>query len=192
MKVVTTGRLNVAFANLKITRFEFESTNYTEYVPRLRFSEFSNSPNVLINEYGVPQKTMRFLEIGEGLDLMQEVFAYTIDYPNSGPQEALRILSSQNLNQNMAHMVNHSLGMLNSPKNDIKNDTSNFSGAPPTPNANDLQTSSTTPVRTPTPIHTPTPTPKSTPSPLAVNGAIGSPHHKLHTKSPAIGGGNSY
>ncbi|CAG8704077.1 7_t:CDS:2, partial [Acaulospora morrowiae] len=195
MQVVETGRLSVTFVNMKITNFEFEAEKYTEYVPRQLLNEFiTNSQENLINGHGIPHKTMRCLEVGEGVDYMQEVMTVTINNPNIGPLEALRIIASQNSNPNVAApMVNHPLEMSSSPsqsvsKKDIKNDVSNFSGAPPTPNANDLQTSASTPVGTPTPMHTPTPTPKSTPSPLVMNnGSIGSPHPKLSVKSPAIG-----
>lgn len=99
-------------------------------------------------------------------------------------------LSSQNMNTptmsnnpNPNQRIQNPQAQLNG--KDIKNEP--YSGAPPTPNTNDLQAPAPTPTATPTPAPTPTPTPSLTPSPLVSNvNGIDSPRQKNY--SPALGG----
>lgn len=51
----------VVFNNtLKMTSFDFVTTKFTEYVPR---NSRLASDTVVVNEFGIPHKTMRCLEV---------------------------------------------------------------------------------------------------------------------------------
>ncbi|RGB32494.1 LIM-domain binding protein [Rhizophagus diaphanus] len=192
IQVSAPGRLVVVFNNtLKMTSFDFVTSKFTEYVPRNLIQRFTPD-TVVVNEYGIPHKTMRCLEIAEGVDFIQEVIALTIKDSQTGPLQALRMVTHNSQNMNTPTMSNNPnpnqriqnpQAQLNG--KDIKNEPS-YNGAPPTPNTNDLQASAPTPITTPTPAPTPTQTPSLTPSPLvsSVNG-INSPRQK--TYSPALG-----
>ncbi|RIA97080.1 LIM-domain binding protein [Glomus cerebriforme] len=177
IQVNAPGRLTVTFNNtLKMTSFDFVTLKFTEYVPRNLIPRFTPD-TVVVNEFGIPHKTMRCLEIAEGVDYMQDVIALTIKDSHTGPLQALRMvkLHSQGMNQtptisnnpNPNQRIPNPQAQLNGQK-DIKNEP-NYNGAPPTPNSNDLQASALTPTATPTPAPTPTPTPSLTPSPLVPN-----------------------
>ncbi|CAG8703925.1 29547_t:CDS:2, partial [Racocetra persica] len=85
IQVVAPGQLTVIFnASLKMMDFDFVTTRYTEYLPKQRIHEFIQIPSPL-NEYGIPHKTMRCLEVGEGVDYMHEVMMHTINNPTIGP-----------------------------------------------------------------------------------------------------------
>uniref|UniRef100_A0A1D1ZLC1 Uncharacterized protein C30B4.03c n=1 Tax=Anthurium amnicola TaxID=1678845 RepID=A0A1D1ZLC1_9ARAE len=172
IQVAAPGRLTVTFNNtLKMTSFDFMTLKFTEFVPRNLIQGFTPDM-VVVNEFGIPHKTMRCLEIAEGVDYLQEVIALTIKDSQTGPLQALGVVKLQNMSQtptisdnpNSNQRIQNPQAQLN--VKDIKNEPSNYNGAPPTPNANDLQTSAPTPAATPTPAPTPTPTPSLTPSPL--------------------------
>ncbi|CAG8684672.1 23462_t:CDS:2 [Gigaspora margarita] len=191
-QVVAPGRLTVFFnGQLKMTHFEFVTTRFTEYLPKQRIHEFIQSP---LNEYGIPHKTMRCLEVGEGVDYMQEVMMHTINNRSIGPLQALSIIASQNTNninvaaQTVSNSVTTTPNIQHSPlvKKEMKTDAPNYNGIPPTHNSNDLRTAPTTPL---TPKQTPQQTPTLAPSALSNANDIGSPHQKKSsTQSPAISG----
>ena len=64
-----------------MTSFDFETLKFIEYVPR--HHQISNE--IIVNDYGIPQKTMRCLEVAEIVDNMQEVMNYAIHNPHIGP-----------------------------------------------------------------------------------------------------------
>ncbi|CAI2167109.1 18331_t:CDS:2 [Funneliformis geosporum] len=159
---------------------------FTEYVPR----HHQISKEATVNDYGIPFKTMRCLDIAEVVDNMHEVMKNAIFNPQLGP---LRMMSASsqtmNLTPTISNNPNQNHRISNPQLNGLKDIKHEYTGAPPTPNANDLQASAPTPTANPTPNPTPTPTPTLTPSPLVSNPngiLIGSPHQKLSKKSPAL------
>ncbi|CAG8794225.1 22421_t:CDS:2, partial [Dentiscutata erythropus] len=78
MQVITTGHLTVYFNNfLKFTSFIFITTNYTANLP-------VHHQN-LLSEYGILFKTLRYMEIEEGFNLMQNIMFDTVNYRHLGP-----------------------------------------------------------------------------------------------------------
>jgi len=47
---------------LKMTNFDFVTSKFTEYVPRNLIPNFT-SDTVVVNEFGIPFKTMRCVEV---------------------------------------------------------------------------------------------------------------------------------
>ncbi|CAG8727449.1 3661_t:CDS:2 [Cetraspora pellucida] len=197
IQVVAPGQLTVTFnGNLKMMEFDFQTTKYTEFLPKQQCHEFIQIPSPL-NEYGIPHKTMRCLEVGEGVDYMHDVMMHTINNRNIGPIHALSIIASQSQNPNninvaaqaVANSVTTTPNIQNSPlvKKEMKSDAQNYNSIPPTINSNDLRTAPTTPL---TPKQTPQQTPTLAPSALVSNANdIGSPRQKKSsTQSPAISG----
>ncbi|CAG8484363.1 11612_t:CDS:2, partial [Acaulospora colombiana] len=99
-RVVATGKLKVKFnMNIKIELFEFMTEKHTEYVPR-HSNISSDSP---IGEYGIPVKTLRSLEVAEGVVSLNELITLAIS-SNKGPLEVLSVVA--NPDQQAQTMIN--------------------------------------------------------------------------------------
>ncbi|RIA95933.1 LIM-domain binding protein [Glomus cerebriforme] len=80
-RVVASGRLKVRLNQfLKIDCFEFNTEKYMEYVPRQQ-TMISESP---IGSLGIPMKTLRCLELAEGVVTLHDVIEKSIS-SNKGP-----------------------------------------------------------------------------------------------------------
>ncbi|CAG8503515.1 10598_t:CDS:2 [Gigaspora rosea] len=89
-RVVATGLLKVRFNyNIKIDIFEFNTEKHTEYVPRL----INILPESPIGEYGIPTKTLRSLEVAEGVVTLNDLITTTIT-SKKGPLQALSALAN--------------------------------------------------------------------------------------------------
>ncbi|CAG8514470.1 13969_t:CDS:2 [Funneliformis mosseae] len=89
VQVAASGRLTVIFNNMqKMTSYEFETSKFTEYVPR----HHQISKEATVNEYGIPFKTMRCLDIAEVVDNMHEVMRNAIFNPQLGPLRNYKFL----------------------------------------------------------------------------------------------------
>ncbi|CAG8440584.1 14084_t:CDS:2 [Acaulospora morrowiae] len=102
--VVATGKLKVRFNMArKIESFEFSTDKHTEYVPR-----HSHIPNESpIGEYGIPVKTLRSLEVAEGVVSLNELISLAIS-SNKGPLEVLAAVANQDQQtQTMINQSNH-------------------------------------------------------------------------------------
>ncbi|CAG8434129.1 4737_t:CDS:2 [Ambispora gerdemannii] len=94
-QVVHSGHLIVMFNQTsKINSFEFRTRNFTEYIPRSHVTK--NMPNDIessvVSEFGIPQRTLRCLDLAEGSDLIQGVMMESMQ-KRVGPIQAFRGLT---------------------------------------------------------------------------------------------------
>ncbi|KAG9290369.1 hypothetical protein G9A89_007100 [Geosiphon pyriformis] len=174
-QVVHSGHLIVMFNQTsKINSFEFKTKIFREYIPRPHIpNAIQRNDESLVNDYGIPQKTMRCIEVADGVDLMQEIISMAVQR-QLGPRQAFRFIVESR------HPSNLNLRMVSRPsetnikiENEIKNEHSSLIGTSATPISNDIQA----------------PTPNPTPSPSGSNTSnvtIGSPHQKLNPQSPNL------
>ncbi|CAG8493794.1 21990_t:CDS:2 [Racocetra persica] len=101
-RVVATGLLKVRFNySIKIDIFEFTTEKHIEYVPRL----INILPGSPIGEYGIPTKTLRSLEVAEGVVTLNDLIT-TVITSNKGPLQALSALA--NPEQKPQNIINQS------------------------------------------------------------------------------------
>ncbi|CAG8433213.1 525_t:CDS:10 [Ambispora gerdemannii] len=82
-RIVATGHLRVRLTlALKIEYMDFATRKHEEYIPREAKDILPPSP---VNDYGIPVKTLRSLEIAEGVAQLDDLITITL-HSNQGPR----------------------------------------------------------------------------------------------------------
>jgi len=90
------GTLRITFdMELKILVWEFESQSFQEFFPRNYLGETNNN----VNDYGIHQNIMRYLEIVEGINYMKELVNFSRSN-NMNPIQSLRQYKHNNRMEN--------------------------------------------------------------------------------------------
>ncbi|CAG8503390.1 1632_t:CDS:2 [Ambispora leptoticha] len=106
-RIVATGHLKVKMTyGLKIEYMDFTTKKHEEYIPREVKDTLPPSP---VNDYGIPVKTLRSLEIAEGVAQLDDLINITLK-TNQGPKHSLRRFMQTSVPlhfaQNMTNMTN--------------------------------------------------------------------------------------
>ncbi|CAB4490644.1 hypothetical protein RhiirA5_351072 [Rhizophagus irregularis] len=104
-RVVASGRLKVRLNHhLKIDCFEFNTEKHMEYVPRQQQTMLPESP---IGPMGIPIKTLRCLELAEGVVTLHDLIEKSIS-SNKGPLLTLYALANpEQQSQTIINQSNH-------------------------------------------------------------------------------------